>query len=373
MKARKNIILIQNNKSYAKLEYHIAKGTDMTHKERFISAIRFKRPDMPALEYYYTDVGYAEHGAALQELYLRRPGDTGPVPVFDAEHLPRPDPADIDGEGRYRRVETDAWGSTWEYRIFGRIGHVTAFPLDTMDNLDAYEFPPMPLSNPLTMAELAHKTAADGARYPISYGIPGLLDRLISLRPFEKVLMDLSMGDPALARLADRLTDIFTDEVRRALSAGVDIIRIGDDYGAGRSLLISPVMWREFFYPRLKKMIEPVKEAGRLCCFHSCGQVWDILPDLKRAGADSIWPQLPLYDYGRLNAKLRELGLALCIHIDRGELMQHGSPDEIKAEVKRIYQAFRPDDGGSWFYFEADQGFPFENIQALSDAISEYR
>jgi len=87
-----------------------------------------------------------------------------------------------------------------------------------------------------------------------------------------------------------------------------------------------------------------------------------ILPDLKEAGADSIWPQLSLYNYGVLAAGLGELGLALCIH-----------PEAVWAEVERIYRAFRPDRGGSWFYFEVDQGFPFGNIQALAEAIAAYR
>jgi len=345
----------------------------MTSKERFISAVRFGRPDMPALEYYYTDVGYAEHGAALQGLYRKYPGDTCRAPAFSPGQLPGPDPADVDENGKYRRIETDAWGTTWEYRIFGRIGHAVGFPLADMDMLDSYEFPPMPLSKPEALASFKKRAAEDGAEFPVSYGVPGLFERLIALRPFEDVLTDLAVGSQALERLADRLTEAFMGEVKRAVAAGADIIRVGDDYGTGRSLLISPALWREFFYPRLKAIIDPAKEAGRLCCFHSCGQIWDILPDLKRAGADSIWPQLPLYDYAALNARLRELGLALCIHIDRGELMQHGTPDDVKAEVRRVYGAFRPDEGGSWFYVEADQGFPFENIKAQIEAIAEYR
>ncbi|MCL2059502.1 MAG: hypothetical protein FWH01_10675 [Oscillospiraceae bacterium] len=344
----------------------------MTHKERFLAAARFERPDMPALEYYYTDVGYAEHGAKLQELYMRYPGDAAPAPAYNFTSR-GPDPADFDEDGNYRRLETDKWGVTWEYRIFGRIGHAIGFPLDDIGKLDSYALPPMPLSDPAAFDALKRRAESEDSSYPISHGIPGLLDQMIALRPFEKVLMDLANGEPALARLADVLTDAYLGEVRRALSAGVDIIRMGDDYGTNRAMLISPDLWRAFFFPRLKKIFDPIKAAGKLCCFHSCGQVWDILPDLKLAGADTIWPQLPLYDYGALSERLRGLGLALCMHIDRGELMQHGSPGEVKAETARLFQAFRPDNGGSWFYFEVDQGFPFENIQALAEAIAEYR
>lgn len=345
----------------------------MTPKQRFLSTIYFKRPDAPALEYYYTDVGYAEHGEKLLKLYRKYPGDAAPVPFAKSAGLPGPDPADFDAYGNYRRVTTDEWGTKWEYRVYGRIGHAIEFPLDDMDVLDGYKFPRLLLSDPSAYAAFAKKVKDESDEYPVSHSVPGLLERMIALRPFEKVLMDIAEGDCKIARLADALTEHFAEDVALALSAGADIIRMGDDYGTGRAPLISPDMWRVFILPRIKKIIDPVKKAGKTCCFHSCGQIYEILPDLKKAGADSIWPQLPLYDYGDLAARLRELGLALCIHIDRGELMQHGRPEDVRAEVGRIYNAFRPDLGGSWFYFEVDQGFPFENIVALAEAIAAYR
>ena len=345
----------------------------MTPKERFLTAINFQTPDQPALEYYYTDVGYAEHGEKLQALYAQYPGDTSPVPHMPLDQMPTPAPEDIRPDGRYHRIETDEWGTVWEYRIFGRIGHAIAFPLADWDALKAYQFPPLPLSDPSNLAALRHRAQTSDGAYPIRWGVPGLFERLIALRPFEEVLMDLSAEEPMLAELADRLTALFAEEAARAVEAGADIVCIGDDYGTEQSLLMSPTLWRQFFLPRLKQIIAPIKQAGKLCCFHSCGQVYEILPDLKEAGADSIWPQLPLYDWGTLAVKLRELQLALCIHVDRGGLMQNGTPANIHEYVERIYRTFRPDRGGSWFYFEADQGFPFANLQALAAAIGQYR
>ena len=41
--------------------------------------------------------------------------------------------------------------------------------------------------------------------------------------------------------------------------------------------------------------------------------------------------------------------------------------------VKREYETFRMDEGGSWFYVESDNGFPFENLEMLVNTIAEYR
>jgi len=90
-------------------------------------------------------------------------------------------------------------------------------------------------------------------------------------------------------------------------------------------------------------------------------------------GVDSIWPQLPAYDMRWLAARCRELGLAVAIHTDRANTMTHGSPEQVRALVREEYEIFRPDLGGSWFYVEVDNGFPFENIQALVEQIYALR
>ena len=71
--------------------------------------------------------------------------------------------------------------------------------------------------------------------------------------------------------------------------------------------------------------------------------------------------------------RCRELGLAVEIHTDRARTMTFGTPDQVRELVKREYDTFRMDQGGAWFYVEADNGFPFENIQALVETIALWR
>ena len=42
-------------------------------------------------------------------------------------------------------------------------------------------------------------------------------------------------------------------------------------------------------------------------------------------------------------------------------------------EINRIADIFRVREGGSWFHIEIDNGFPYENIKALFEAVSEFR
>ena len=49
--------------------------------------------------------------------------------------------------------------------------------------------------------------------------------------------------------------------------------------------------------------------------------------------------------------------------------MTSGSPAEVSELVGLENEIFKPKDGGSWFYIEADTGFPFENIKTLVEKV----
>ncbi len=69
----------------------------------------------------------------------------------------------------------------------------------------------------------------------------------------------------------------------------------------------------------------------------------------------------------------RRLGLAVAIHTDRARTMTYGSPSDVRELVKKEFDIFRSKEGGSWFYIEADNGFPFDNIKALVETVAELR
>jgi hypothetical protein len=69
----------------------------------------------------------------------------------------------------------------------------------------------------------------------------------------------------------------------------------------------------------------------------------------------------------------RSLGLAVAVHTDRARTMTSGTPGEVRELVLRECETFRLYGGGGWFYIEADNGFPFENIEALVNTVKEIR
>ena len=75
---------------------------------------------------------------------------------------------------------------------------------------------------------------------------------------------------------------------KRLVEMGVDMIWIGDDVGAQRSMLISPRHWRKYLKPRLANFIAELKAINPQVkvAYHSDGDISDDHPgvDRDRAG-----------------------------------------------------------------------------------------
>ena len=342
----------------------------MTSRERVRAALAFEPVDKAPLEYHRCGRGLYEHGEALRSLIKAHPGD---FEDFSDEPVPQL-PADArDPDGSYHEFKTDEWGVTWESRIFAMMGHPCRQPLADWAALDGFRCPPHALADGKAFDAFArHVAQVKQTRYE-KCGWFGFFERMHALRPFEDVLMDVYDNGREINRLADMLVEYVMEELRLTCAAGVDAVQFGDDFGTSRAMLLSPEVWRTFFKPRYRRLIRYAKDQGKAVFFHTCGYVEPILADLREIGADEVWPQLTAYDMPALAAKLRELHLACAIHIDRANVMTHGTPEDVTRAVHAAAKAFDIMNGGAYFYVETDNGFPLENIRALLDVIETYR
>lgn len=344
---------------------------DMTPRERVEAALAFRTPDVVPLRIFAAEGGLYEHGDKLLDLIKACGHDFGD---FSDLALPEPPPAgDFDPDGSYHAFKTDPWGTRWEYRIFGIWGHPAARPLDDVAAMDMYQPPePPPIAGTGFRQERAAIAAAKETYYVLENG-DMLLERLRALRRFEDVLMDLAMDTPEINRMADMVAAYMAGCVSHALALDTDSVLFLDDFGTEQALMTSPDLWRRFFRPRYDALCEPILRAGKGIFFHSCGQIGAILPDLKAMGVDVIWPQLPAYDLKELAAVCRDLGLCIELHPDRGDLMQRGTPDQVRDYILRLIDIFDTPSGGSWLYLEVDPGFPFANVEAMFQTAMELR
>jgi len=341
----------------------------MDSRERVINAFNFKKLDRPAVQYAYFGPGYYEHGEKLNDLYERYPGDFG---GFTRQPIPVIPPENFDSEGNYHVFAKDEWGANWEYRVYGMMGHALDFPLQTYEDMAGYNFPPLPdyTRGGAAFDGLKNHFAELKKEYFAFSGAGGdFLQRMSAIRGFDQFLIDIFEDSAEINMFLDRLTDYYLESILALIKAGAEGVAFGDDYGTQNGLILSKELFRHAIKPRLKRLMDPIKQSGLHIHFHSCGRVLDLFGDFRDLGVDSVWLQLPAYGLAELYDACREYNFASALHPDRAFTMTHGTPDEVRELVLALNEVYKPKDGGSWFYIETDTGFPFENIKTLVETV----
>ena len=91
----------------------------------------------------------------------------------------------------------------------------------------------------------------------------------------------------------------------------VDGVILDGDWGDQRGIMLGPERWRRFIKPRLARLYERIRRAGKYTLHHSCGNVRDVIPDLIEIGLDVLQSVQPeAMDPHELK---REFGKDLCL------------------------------------------------------------
>jgi len=114
------------------------------------------------------------------------------------------------------------------------------------------------------------------------------------LMGFSNFLMGLVNNKKYIEYLLDKLLDNYIekfDNFFEAVGDNCDILKVSDDFGTNRDLLISPDSYREVIKPRQKKLFNYIKSKSNYKIFlHSCGSISEIIPDIIDVGIDALNP-----------------------------------------------------------------------------------
>jgi uroporphyrinogen decarboxylase len=169
----------------------------------------------------------------------------------------------------------------------------------------------------------------------VGYGF-GVFEAAWMLRGYESFFADLIEEASFAHELMDLLTERHLELLDALLELPCDGIIFSDDYGDQRGVNIGPRLWRTFVKPRVAKLYARVHAAGKMTFQHSCGSVFDIIPDLMEIGLDvlqSLQPEaMDVYEIKRRYGR----NLRLWGGLGTQQLLPFGTPDEIRAEVRRL-------------------------------------
>lgn len=201
------------------------------------------------------------------------------------------------------------------------------------------------------------------------------------MRGLENFFSDLAANPEFIGTLMDRFIDNKLALAERALEEAGDLVDVvhvaGDDFGSTTGLLISPMMYRSMIKPRQKRIFDFIKgrtDAKRF--FHCDGAIYPFIGDFIEIGADILNPvQLNAAGMGD-TAKLKaDFGdkLSFWGAIDTHHVLPHGSPEDVREEVRRRIQDLGP--GGGYVLSPVSNiqsEVPPENIVAMFDAANEF-
>ena len=252
----------------------------------------------------------------------------------------------------------------------------------TVEEIESYPWPDM--DDPTRVAHVADdaRRLAEAGEYAIM-ATPWLLfplERAFAMQGMDTFLMNLALYPDfaeALLWKIEELCKTLMGHFLDALGPNVDIIKIGDDLGTQESLLMSPTMYRDMLKPIHADYIAHIKRyTDAKVFFHTDGDVFPLIDDFIEIGVDILNPIQT--SAGRM-ANLIELKqrwgeqLTFCGAIDTHRILPHGTPEEVRDEVRRVIEIMAP--GGGYMVSSVHtvmNDVPAANILAMVDAVMEF-
>jgi len=157
----------------------------------------------------------------------------------------------------------------------------------------------------------------------------------------------------------------------------VDVVVEADDLGAQDRPLMSPVMYRRYLKPRQKKLFEFIHRLvpKAKLFYHTDGAVYDLIPDLLEIGVEILNP-VQVDAVGMEPQRLKvEFGKDLVFWGagPQTKTLSHGSPREVRDEVRRRIEVLAPGGGIVLAPIHNIQAeVPPENVLAMYEALREF-
>jgi len=175
--------------------------------------------------------------------------------------------------------------------------------------------------------------------------------------------------------------DLFMEHSLRRLHAIADLYRdyspvvlVAEDFATKQGPIFPPSFLNEFHYPNVKKLADAWHEHGLKAIYHSDGNWKKVIPELIACNVDGFYCLEPNCGMNIVELKNRWPKMVWAGGVDGVDLMERGTPEQVKAEVRRhIRETNALRAGGMLVASSSEINPPIkpENFRAMVEAVGE--
>ena len=250
-----------------------------------------------------------------------------------------------------------------------------------IEDLKRFRWPdPEDPSRFVSLEEDVEKAAQTGRAVIMNNFCAGIIEISAWLVGYERFFSSLLLEQDFIEALFDRILGLkmaYWETVLKKVGDRIDVVVESDDLGEQRQLLMSPRIYRKLIKPRHKQLYDLIHARTPAKLFlHSCGAIYNLIPDLIEIGVDIINPvqiNAPNMDSAKLKA---EFGKDLVFWggaVNPQATLNHGTPQQVRDETRRNIENLAP---GGGFVFAAvhnmQPSIPTENILAMWKTLQTY-
>ena len=329
----------------------------MTSRERVRKTLTFELPERVPRQAWILPWAEERYPEVVRKLRTEYPDDI----VADPQVYKNP--LKTVGERYKPGIYIDEWGCIFKNVESGIIGIAHRPCLSSWKDLERFH----PPEETLTVdRDSVNAFCKEIDQFVLGGSIVRPFERLQFIRTMGMAMIDLVEQPPELFALLRHIHDHYCKEVEVWAKTDVDAISLMDDWGVQTGLMVSPLIFRDFFKPMYRDYVEIAKHYGKFVFMHSDGYILDIIQDFIDVGIDALNAQIFCMGVEELGERFKGK-LTFWGEIDRQHILPNGSKKDIEKAVRAIKENLY-DNGGVIAQCEFGPGAKPENVVGVFEA-----
>lgn len=258
------------------------------------------------------------------------------------------------------------------FPVLDKTSHGMPGPFSEYRDPDEIETCEWPNPDYLDFAEVLQALRSAGPYYRASGFWTCFYHNVMDLFGMEMYMVNM-LENPALVHaVTDRVCGFYYEANERFYDQAGDLMDgyfFGNDFGTQLDLICGPAQFDEFVMPWFRKFTDQAHRRGYQVILHSCGSIHKVIDRFIDADVDCLHPlqaRAANMDAETL-AKDFKGRIAFLGGVDTQDLLVNGTPEEVRADVRRVKSLLGPNLIVSPSHEAILPNVPPENVLAMAE------